>query len=100
MRARGNGVEQLEKLLQSLNRPRPCPSCLPHPLATLFLIASFSPPILTCLLDRSVLSCLVFRWVQEAEWELTSPPVINADAFVAEVGPKDMSFAKVMPRKK
>jgi len=43
--------------------------------------------------------CLV-RWVQEAEWELTSPPVIDADAFVAEVGPKDMSFAKVTPRKK
>lgn len=40
------------------------------------------------------------RWVQEAEWELTSVPVISPDEFVAEVGPADMSFAKVTSRKK
>lgn len=40
------------------------------------------------------------RWVQEAEWELTSVPVISPDEFLGGVGPADLSFAKVTSRKK
>ncbi|CAM9605170.1 unnamed protein product, partial [Hapterophycus canaliculatus] len=47
-----------------------------------------------------ILKIIFGRWVQEAEWELTSPAVVNTDEFVGEVGPEDMSFAKVTPRKK
>ncbi|CAM9368477.1 unnamed protein product [Ectocarpus sp. 12 AP-2014] len=47
-----------------------------------------------------ILKIIYGRWVQEAEWELTSVPVISPDEFVAEVGPADMSFAKVTSRKK
>lgn len=40
------------------------------------------------------------RWVQEAEWELTAPAVVDTDEFNGEIGPADLSFAKVTPRKK
>eukprot|EP00752_Nemacystus_decipiens_P012023 g10658.t1 len=47
-----------------------------------------------------ILKIIYGKWVQEAEWELTKPPVIDVDVFAGEVGPEDMSFAKVTPRKK
>ncbi|CAM9321604.1 unnamed protein product, partial [Scytosiphon promiscuus] len=46
-----------------------------------------------------ILKIIFGRWVQEAEWELTSPAVVDTDQWVGEVGPEDMSFAKVTPRK-
>ncbi|CAM9321677.1 unnamed protein product [Scytosiphon promiscuus] len=47
-----------------------------------------------------ILKIIFGRWVQEAEWELTTPAIVDTDQWVGEVGPEDMSFAKVMPRKK
>ncbi|CAM9251030.1 unnamed protein product [Ectocarpus fasciculatus] len=50
------------------------------------------------LLD-GILKVVYGRWVQEADWELTSVPVISPDEFVAAIGPPDLSFAKVTSRK-
>ncbi|CAN0127699.1 unnamed protein product [Pylaiella littoralis] len=47
-----------------------------------------------------IIKVLMGRWVQEAEWELATPAVVSADVYNAEVGPVDLSFAKVTPRKK
>eukprot|EP00903_Cladosiphon_okamuranus_P007709 g7471.t1 len=47
-----------------------------------------------------ILKIIYGRWVQEAEWELNKPPVINVDVFAGEVGPEDMRFTKVTCRKK
>lgn len=55
---------------------------------------------LPCLIS---LHFLVFghnRWVQEVDWEMTEPTIIDHVKFLGVVGPDGMSLAKVTPRKK
>lgn len=41
----------------------------------------------------------VSRWVQEAEWAMDDAPVIDPIEYLGVVGPKNMAFSKVTPRK-
>ncbi|CAM9542239.1 unnamed protein product [Ascophyllum nodosum] len=38
------------------------------------------------------------RWVQEMDWEMNDPPIIDPDQFLGSMGPKGMSFAEIMRR--
>ncbi|CAN0371091.1 unnamed protein product [Ascophyllum nodosum] len=38
------------------------------------------------------------RWVQEMDWEMNAPPIIDPDQFLGSVGPTGMSFSKITPR--
>lgn len=39
------------------------------------------------------------RWVQEVDWKMTEPAIIDHVKFLGVVGPDGMSLAKVTPRK-
>lgn len=41
----------------------------------------------------------ICRWVQEMEWKLTTPPVIDPEQFLGICGPFDMEFQDITPRK-
>ncbi|CAM9960343.1 unnamed protein product [Scytosiphon promiscuus] len=45
-----------------------------------------------------ILKVFYGRWVQEAIWEMTEPPVIDPVEYLGVVGPADAAFAKVTLR--
>ncbi|CAN0296296.1 unnamed protein product [Ascophyllum nodosum] len=45
-----------------------------------------------------ILKFFYARWVQEMDWEMNEPPIIDPDQFLGTVGPTGMSFAKITPR--
>ncbi|CAM9689272.1 unnamed protein product [Ascophyllum nodosum] len=47
----------------------------------------------------AILKVFYARWVQEADWEMTEPAIIDHVEYLGVVGPEGMSFAKVTPRK-
>ncbi|CAM9440562.1 unnamed protein product [Ectocarpus sp. 8 AP-2014] len=46
-----------------------------------------------------ILKVFYGRWVQEAEWEMKEPPIIDPVEYLGVVGPDGLGFAKVTPRK-
>lgn len=49
--------------------------------------------------DGFHVSIVFGRWVQEAEWEMKDPPIIDPVEYLGVVGPDASGFAKVTPRK-